>query len=93
MAVLKNVAIALDQALNCCVKLSDGWGLPDEMLSSRAWRLRAQHQKLRERIDRLFFWDKNHCEECFWIEAERKQSPAEYFNVTREVDHGTGDAV
>lgn len=88
MGVLKNVAISLDQALNCCVKLSDGWGLPDEMLSSRAWRLRAQHPKLRARIDRLFFWDQNHCEECFWIEAERKQSPAEYFNVTREVGHG-----
>lgn len=83
MGVLKNVGVGLDQTLNCCVKLSDGWGLPDEMLSSRAWRLREQHPWLRAAIDTLFFWDDDHCEECFWIEADRKQSPADYFLVER----------
>jgi hypothetical protein len=77
--------IGLDQSLNCLVKLSDGWGLPDEMLSSRAWRLRGGHPSLRQWIDRLFFWDKDHCKECYFIEIERRQLPREYserFNVS-----------
>ena len=78
MNVLKNVLIGLDQTANCLVKLSDGWGAPDEMLSARAWRLRDRHPGLRKWIDRLFFWDDNHCEECFEIEQNRKQLPAEY---------------
>ena len=78
MSVLKNVLISLDQAVNCLVKLSDGWGTPDEMLSARAWRLRTQHPQLRAWIDRLFFWDKDHCEECYAIERERSQLNKEY---------------
>lgn len=78
MGVLKNVGIALDQAVNCLIRLSDGWGTPDEMLSARAWRLREQHPTLRKVIDGIFFWDKNHCEECYEIEQKRKQLPAEY---------------
>lgn len=58
----------LDQSLNCAIKLSDGWGAPDEMLSARARRLREQHPTLRKVIDGLFFWDKNHCQECYEIE-------------------------
>ena len=57
MGILKNTAIGLDQTLNCLVRLTDGWGMPDEMLSSRAWRLRADHPRLHAWIDRLFFWD------------------------------------
>ena len=53
-------------------------GTPDEMLSARAWRLREQHPTLRKVIDGIFFWDKNHCEECYEIEQKRKQLPAEY---------------
>lgn len=77
-SVIKNFAIGLDQSVNCFVKLADGWGTPDEMLSARAWRLREQHPTLRKVIDGLFFWDKNHCEECYEIEKKRKQLPAEY---------------
>jgi len=78
MSVAKNVGIALDQALNCCVKLKDGWGTPDEMLSARAYRLRGSHPALRRWIDRLFFWDPDHCLECYLIELRRKQLPDEY---------------
>lgn len=78
MSAFKNLLIGLDQSLNCLVKLSDGWGTPDEMLSARAWRLREQHPALRKWIDRLFFWDANHCEECFNIEMNREQFPAIY---------------
>ena len=52
-SVIKNVAIGLDQSVNCFVKLADGWGTPDEMLSARAWRLREQHPTLRKIIDWL----------------------------------------
>ena len=75
---LKAFSIAIDQALNTLVKLCDGWGWPDEMLSARAWRLREQHPRLWVWIDRLFFWDENHCQECFEIELERAQLPREY---------------
>jgi predicted Rossmann-fold nucleotide-binding protein len=78
---LKNVLIGLDQTANTCVKLSDGWGTPDEMLSARAWRLREVHPKLYVWIDRLFFWDKDHCKECYEIEMTRKQLPPEYSNA------------
>ena len=77
-AVIKNFVIGLDQSVNCFVKLADGWGTPDEMLSARVWRLREQHPTLRKVIDRLFFWDKNHCQECYEIEMQRKQLPKEY---------------
>lgn len=75
---MKQILIALDQVLNCCIKLSDGWGMADEMLSARAWRLRDSHPWLCAWIDRLFFWDGNHCSECYQIELERKQLPSEY---------------
>lgn len=76
--VIKNVSIGLDQTFNCLVRLSDGWGMPDEMLSSRAWRLRAAHPWLYVWIDTLFFFDKNHCQECYEIERSRLQFPEEY---------------
>jgi len=70
--------IALDQLLNTCIKIgNDGFGYADEMLSARAWRLRHT-STLCIWIDRLFFWDDNHCEECYRIELERKQLPREY---------------
>ena len=77
-SVIKNIGIGIDQTFNCLVKLVDGWGTPDEMLSARAWRLREEHPTLRKVIDGLFFWDKNHCEECYEIEKKRKQLPDEY---------------
>lgn len=88
MGVLKNILIGIDQTINCAVRLSDGYGSPDEMLSSRAWRLREQHPKLKAGIDRLFFWDADHCEECYWIEVERKQLPPSYFSTSSKDHHG-----
>lgn len=80
-SVIKNIGIGIDQTVNCVIKLVDGWGTPDEMLSARAWRLREEHPTLRKMIDGLFFWDKNHCEECYWIEMDRKQLPIDYQKV------------
>ena len=78
MAVLKNVLIALDQALNCLIRLDGEYGQPDEMLSARAWRMRHTHPRLQVWIDRLWFWDDAHCRECWEIERERKQLPQTY---------------
>jgi hypothetical protein len=78
MGVFKNIGIGVDQTINCVVKLSDGWGTPDEMLSARAWRLREKHPELQLWIDRLFWWDANHCQECYEIERTRKQLVPEY---------------
>ena len=81
---LKRIGIALDQALSCCIKLEkdsateDHFGMPDEMLSARAWRLRTEYPDLVKWIDRLFFWDDNHCEECYRIEKDQAQLPDEY---------------
>ncbi len=61
----KDFWIGIDQTLNTMVKLCDGYGKPDEMFSARAWRLRKEHPKLYVWIDRLFFWDKDHCKECY----------------------------
>ena len=75
---MKNFLTALDQTLNTLIKLSDGKGSPDEMLSARAYRLRKEHPNLIKWIDRLFFWDDNHCQECYGIEMAREQLPVEY---------------
>ena len=82
MGILKNVGIGIDQTGNCLVKLSDGWGTPDEMLSARAWRLREQHPTLRKVIDGIFFWDKQgpkgHCQLSYESELLRTQLPKSY---------------
>ena len=78
MGVLKNFLIALDQSVNTLIRIDGEWGRPDEMLSARAWRLRYTHPRLRLWADRLFFWDDNHCRECWEIERQRKQLPPSY---------------
>lgn len=78
MGIAKNFLIGLDQAINCFIKLDDGYGLPDEMLSARAYRLRKEHPSVIKWIDRVFFWDKFHCQECYGIELARLQYPSEY---------------
>lgn len=57
----KAVLIGLDQLVNA---LLGGW--PDETLSSRCWRLSlAGRDWPRRLVDRLLFWDRNHCRESF----------------------------
>jgi hypothetical protein len=75
---VRTLLIALDQALNSLVKLRDGYGMPDEMLSAGACRLRTQHPWLILWIDRIFFWDDFHCQECYGIEMLRSPLSEEY---------------
>ena len=74
MSYGKAVLIAADQLLNA---LLAGW--PDETMSSRAWRweqdcVRAWPRRL---IDKLFFWEPNHCRESYQSEREGRQLPPE----------------
>ena len=70
--------IALDQVLNTVVWIKgDGFGMADETLSARAWRLREKSNAWR-RIDRLFFWQVDHCRQSYLSELLRKHLPPEY---------------
>ena len=90
MSVLLNLAIALDQGLNCLWYVEgdgDGWGLPDEMISARALRLYLQDlidDRPMRLINLLFFWQfgpdwkLNHCERAWATEVRRSQLPDHY---------------
>nr|WP_235961321.1 DNA helicase UvrD [Spirabiliibacterium mucosae] len=72
----KQVLIAIDQFFNALFG-----GMADETLSARAWRLRNTHKRWRlskEAIDRLFFFQPNHCYHAYMNEIERKQLPKDY---------------
>lgn len=74
MTYSKAVLIAADQLVNA---LLAGW--PDETLSSRAWRWEKDGVRSwpRRVIDRLFFWEKNHCYQSYISEREGRQLPPE----------------
>jgi hypothetical protein len=75
---VKQFLIAIDQVLNTVVWIKgDGFGFADETLSARAWRLRDQ-SKAYKRIDRLFFFDPDHCRTSYEAEQERRHLPTEY---------------
>ena len=78
MIIFKNFLIALDQAINCMISIGGEWGQPDEMLSARAYRKRETHPQYERWINRIFFWDRDHCRECYGIEKQKKQLPEEY---------------
>ena len=73
---VKNVLIWLDQGANTIVF----GGSPDETVSARCYRQRsipkwAWRMKF---LDRVFFWQTNHCEESFKWEYGRKDMPLVY---------------
>lgn len=74
MTYVKAVLIAVDQLANA---LLAGW--PDETMSSRAWRWEQDGVRAWPRclIDRLFFWEPNHCRASFQSEREGRQLPPE----------------
>lgn len=78
---MKQSLIALDQFVNTLVwAKGEGFGMADETLSARAWRLRDKPNwgKFRAFVDKLFFFDDNHCQESFESEQARKQLPKGY---------------
>ena len=70
------VAIAIDQLINTLIG-----GYPDEMLSSRAYRMRINGSKVWGRveavIDFIFFWQESHCLEAYLFEKSRLNFPVE----------------
>jgi hypothetical protein len=79
MSILLNLFIAFDQVVNCCVKIKgDGWGKPDETLSARAYRLRDKSDRAYKYINKVFFWQADHCKEAYDSEIERKHLPSDY---------------
>ena len=74
MKYVKDLLIAVDQLVNA---LLAGW--PDETLSSRAWRWEQDGVRKwpRRLIDRLFFWEKQHCFQSYQSEREGRQLPPE----------------
>lgn len=74
MTYSKKLLIAIDQLINALI---GGW--PDETLSSRAWRWEKDGVRSwpRRLIDRLFFWEQNHCYQSYQSEREGRQLPPE----------------
>ncbi len=69
-----NIFIALTQLLNT---LTGGW--PDESTSSRVYRLSQagmpRAKVIHAAIDKLFFWQRNHCKSAYDEERKRYQFP------------------
>ena len=74
---MKQVLIAIDQFINTLCFWLPGGCWADETLSARAWRIRGEYPRLHVWLDRLFFWDDNHCEESYESERLRLQAPPE----------------
>ena len=73
---VKNVLIGLDQLANALIG-----GYPDETISAEAWRrgkASAAWNAYRIVIDKLFWFDSQHCFQSYISEFERKQLPEEY---------------
>lgn len=81
---MKQPAIALDQFLNCLIWAEgEGFGMADETLSARAWRLRDRTitwGRFQRGLDRVFGFlgDLDHCETSYAGEFERRQLPSAY---------------
>ena len=85
MTRLLEVAIALDQLANALLG-----GMADETISARCWRLRATrpYTWLQSAIDRIFFWQIDHCRSAYESEQRRSQLPTEYRNPTQPASAG-----
>lgn len=77
---MKHVLIALDQLAHTLIG-----GQADETLSAAAWRWELQGKRVwpRKLIDRLFFWDQDHCRTSYEAEIERRHLPGHYSQEVR----------
>ncbi|MFC0939011.1 DNA helicase UvrD [Pasteurella multocida] len=80
---LFHLAVALDQLFNAVLG-----GAADETLSSRTYRgavLSAKPKKkwevLYKAINRMFFWEEDHCKQAYESEVKRRQYPAAFSNL------------
>ena len=75
------VLIAIDQLVNTLLG-----GMADETLSARAHRMREKRHRYwgwtANAIDRLFFWQRQHCWQAHQSELLRRQLPSHYHPAT-----------
>lgn len=74
----KQLLIAIDQTLNVLIFFfSKSGAFADETLSAHAFRLEMERGITwpRKLIDTLLFFDKDHCQESYMSEIERRQLP------------------
>lgn len=74
----KQLLIAIDQTLNVLIFFfSKSGAFADETLSAHAFRLEMERGITwpRKLIDTLLFFDKDHCQESYLSEIERRQLP------------------
>jgi hypothetical protein len=75
----KQLLIALDQFFNVLLTPGSDEAWADETLSARSWRLsqegRPDWVRARKWIDRILFWDTDHCFTSYIQERLRGQSP------------------
>lgn len=74
----KQLLIAIDQTLNVLIFFfSKSGAFADETLSAHAFRLEMERGITwpRKLIDALLFFDKDHCQESYMSEIERRQLP------------------
>lgn len=70
---MMRVLIGVDQLVNIAF-----WdGEPDETISARAYR--EKRLRLMWELDRLFFWQSEHCRECYQWELDRRDLPSDYW--------------
>lgn len=72
---ITNCFIAISQFINTLL-----FGYPDEMLSARAYRncKDIRWYTVMVLLDTYFFWQKDHCKECYQWELRRSDQPVEY---------------
>lgn len=78
---MKQTLIAFDQLVNTLVwAKGEGFGMADETISARCWRLRERPfwLALQVLVDCLFFWEPNHCADSYLMEQGRRHLPGEY---------------
>lgn len=78
---LQQIAIAVDQLVNTILG-----GYADETMSSRCWRLRAEqpYRTLRWLIDKLLWFDPDHCRTSCISEQRGKQLPSDMKDTNTE---------
>ena len=70
------ILIAVDQLVNTIFG-----GMPDETISAKAWRMqdkKKRYKVLRCIIDKLFWFDPDHCRTSYLSEIEKHHLPDEY---------------
>lgn len=80
---LYHVLVAFDQLFNALM-----FGSADETLSSRAYRgaILTKNPKIKWKIiytliEKLFFWEKDHCKTAYQSEIKRRQYPSAFSNL------------